>query len=334
MRREWSGLIRARQWSEFEKLAKSDPSQDLADTIAELELGFPEKPDRRALRKILFLLSQAGYEPREIESPEIIEPKTPFQVAFMVTPDSSGDTVVSFGREERNRIAWLIAHISNREGITKAIEDTTTIDECSARLRRMRNLSPLPSLCAEIPVPYALSRLAEAVSITKSIPPVMAYWRASLPLNPSVAHPGLLLPLKSTSERELRSLISELGPCSHWRLELGAMAPALEDFIEKYGKSVTQDQLKDSEWWDKVMSHHRDSIFSQSLVEDHVLRLLDVAYLLHLKGDPKSRNAIAIMDDLQKNGPTSVYAKWIAPKSLIILFETLRRNSASGNSGR
>ena len=110
MRREWSVWIKTRQWSEFEKLAKVEPSQSLADTIAELELGFPDKPDRRALRKILFLLAQAGYEPREIEETVDDRPKVgaPFSVAFMVSPDGSGDTVFTVGREEKGRVVWLI----------------------------------------------------------------------------------------------------------------------------------------------------------------------------------------------------------------------------------
>ncbi len=48
MRREWTGWIKNRQWGEFEKVAKTDPCQALADTVAELELGFPEKPDRKS----------------------------------------------------------------------------------------------------------------------------------------------------------------------------------------------------------------------------------------------------------------------------------------------
>src|ERR1700723_3120405 len=119
MRREWSGWIRTRQWSEFEKLAKVEPSQALTDTIAELELGFPDKPDRRALRKVLFLLAQAGYEPRDIEEPIVEQARlaTPLAAAFMVSPDGTGDTVLTVGREERGRVAWLIAHLTFRDGI-------------------------------------------------------------------------------------------------------------------------------------------------------------------------------------------------------------------------
>src|ERR1019366_6525130 len=99
----WSGWIKTRQWSEFEKLAKVEPSQALTDTVAELELGFPDKPDRRALRKILFLLSQAGYEPRELEEHGGDEANfvEPLNVAFIVSPDGAGDTVLTVGREER-----------------------------------------------------------------------------------------------------------------------------------------------------------------------------------------------------------------------------------------
>jgi hypothetical protein len=334
MRREWSVWIKSRQWNEFEKLAKSDPSQQLVNTVAELERGFPDKPDKRALRKILFLLAQAGYLPAEIDEkpdPTASDP-VPLTVAFMVSPDGAGDAIITYGKEERNRVSWLIAHFTRRDGITRAIEDTMTMDELHVRLMRMRNLSPSPSICAEVPVSFALSRLAEAVSITKSLPPVMAYWRGGLPKEFSVDHPADQLPRLQPSGQDLRKLIVAIKPANIWRLELGAMAPALEEFLEKYAKETTEEQFNSIDWWSNILAPRREELFSSEVIEDHLTRLLDVAYLLHLKADAQVTDVLAVADDLREKGPHSAYAQWIASKTLILLFETLRQDDAKERS--
>jgi len=334
MRREWSGWIKTRQWSEFEKLAKVEPSQALADTVAELELGFPDKPDRRALRKILFLLSLSGYEPREIEEHfgQQTHAIAPLAVAFMVSPDGAGDTVVTFGREERGRVAWLIVHLTSREGITRAIEDTTTFDEAQTRLVRLRNMTPTPCVSAEVPVDFALSRISQSVAMTKSMPPVMAYWRAMLPKDPLQIHPALELPRRSEALQDLQKVLTGLKPITFWRLELGSLAPALEEFLKSHADQATSENINDREWWSKVLAGDRDQLFSEDVIEDHRLRLLDLAYILHLRGDSQSDDVIALVDDLEANGAHSTYAVWMTSKTFLLLFETLRRQGATERS--
>jgi len=336
MRREWSGWIKARQWGEFEKLAKADPCQALADTVAELERGFPDKPDRRALRKVLFLLAQAGYEPTEIEdySVQPVVQTPPIQVTFMISADGAGDAVITYAREEKGRVGWLIAHFTHRDGITRAIEDTMTLDELQVRLIRMRNMAAEPSICSEVPVEFAVSRLAKAVSVTKSMPPVMAYWRATLPKEFSGGHPAEELPRGKPTLEDLRKLISKIRAASPWRLELGSLAPALEEFLEKHGKDVSEENFNDLEWWSKILERNREQLFTSEVIEDHRARLLDVAYLMHLKEEPQFTDVLALADDLRDKGAHSAYAQWITSKTLILLFETLRQEDAKERSQR
>ena len=333
MRREWSGWIKTRQWSEFEKLAKSDPSQSLTDTVAELELGFPEKPDRRALRKILFLLAQAGYEPTEIE--ELFSdpvPTVPLSVAFMVSPDGVGDTAFTIGRENRGRISWLIVHVTHIDGITRAIEDTTTLDEAQNRLLRLRTLHPAPSLSTEVPVDFALARLAKAVSVTKNLPHVVAYWRAVLPKEFSTQHPAEELPRSAPVLDDLRQVIGNIGPMHYWRLELGSLAPALEEFLRSHAQEAVSEDVNDPEWWNKVLAPDREKLFTPDVMEDHRTRLFDLAYVMHQKGESDFSLVLAIADDLKINGPHSSYAQWMTSKTLVLLFETLERDNAKERS--
>ena len=334
MRREWSGWIKGRQWGELEKLAKTDPSQALTDTVAELELGFPDKPDRRALRKVLFLLSQAGFTPTEFDSHPgpVVDTPPALKAAFMVSPDAGGDRVITYGLESRGRVAWLIAHFTSRDGITKAIEDTTTVDESHIRVMRLRKLEPAPGISSEVPVEYALERLAQAVSITKSMPPVMAYWRASLPKEYAATHPADSLPRSLESSLDLRHVISTIRPAAPWRLELGSLSGALEAFLEEHAKTLTAEQSNDIEWWNVVLRPHREVLFTPEVIEDHRGRLLDVAYLMQLKGEAQVAEVLAVADDLQANGPDSAYAQWITSKTLLLLFDTLSREEAKGRS--
>ena len=331
MRREWSGWIRARQWGEFEKLAKSEPSQSLADTVAELELGFPEKQDRRVLRKVLFLLAQAGYQPSDIEDASVgveQELPPPLNASFLVSADGAGESAITYSREQRGRVSWLIAHFNNRDGVTRAIEDTLSVDEFHVRLGRMRKLQPEPTLCAEVPVEYALARLAQSVSKTKSMPSVMACWRAALPKEIDFDHPAEKLPRTKETIPDLRKLIPKLPAASLWRLELGSVAPALEKFLEEHGATATEEQFNSLDWWNEVMAPHREQLFTQEVIDDHHTRLLDVAYLMHLKGLGNFGEVLAVADDLVENRAHSAYAQWMASKTLILLFETLKRESA------
>lgn len=335
MRREWSGWIKTRQWSQFEALAKTEPCQDLADTIAELELGFPDKPDRRALRKVLFLLSQAGFAPTEIEvePPGGRRPSSPISVAFMMGPDGAGDTVLTYGREEKGRVGWLTAHLTWREGITRAIEDTTTVDEAQPRLLRLRALSPEPLLSVEVPVDYALERLAQTVARTKSLPPVMAYWRALLPKQFNSRHPAEDLP-RLPGVVDLAAALRDIEPMSQWRLELGAVSPMLtEDFLKQAERSGSK-ELKEVEWWRAALSAERDRLFTNEVLEDHRNRLLDLAYIMNLRSDIDAGKVLRLADNLVADGAHSAYAEWMATRTFVVLVDLLKTGAAERSRGR
>ena len=325
MRREWSSWIRARQWSEFEKLAKEDPSQGLADTIAELELGFPEKTDKRALRKVLYLLSQSGIEPREIEelANELHAALPPIEAAFMVSSDGLGDSVITYGREEKGRVHWLVTHINFRTGVTRAVEDTTTLDEAHTKLIRLRNMVPTPYVSAEIPVDYALSRLAHAVSITKSLPPIMAYWRASLPKEIIAGHPTDGISRRKLTDEAFVQFMNEDNSTQSWRLEMGSLAPTIVELSNDRTEGDENSPIV-AEKWQAIMETARKQLFTDEVIEDHRMRLLDLAYLYTRKEMGVAETVLAMADNLLELGPDSFYAKQIANRSLMVYLHTLR----------
>jgi hypothetical protein len=245
----------------------------------------------------------------------------------MMSPDGTGDTVFTVGREERGRVAWLIAHITWVDGITRAIEDTTPLDEAQTRLIRLRNIPATRTLSAEIPVDYAYARLAAAVPTTRSLPPVMAYWRALLPKDSASGHPGLELSASNLPEAEMRKVLTHQPQLVFWRMELGSLTPALDRIMKEYANKPMPKDMGEMDWWTTALAEDREQLFTEDTLADHNTRLLDLAYVMHLRGDAGVEDVMAIRADLAKNGAKSVYAIAMTTKTFLLLFETIRQSS-------
>lgn len=329
MRREWSGWIKNRQWSEFERLAKTDPNQALADIVAELERGFPEKADRRALRKVLFLLGQAGIKPQPIELPEeeAVEEK-PFEFGYLVSADGRGDAVVSYGVQEGKRVRWLVAHLNGKKGVTDAAEEDFNLEDSQLRVKRLMESAPRPFISAAISPALAIGMVADAVAHTKgTLPPVVAYWRSRLREVEMPAHPAEALPRTETDASTRRRVPMMMDATLLWRLELGTAAPLLRELYEaQMDESLSEDEK--NERTDAALAATRETAFDPETIRDHAHRLRDLAYLLHLNGEEGSGLLLDTLDDLRAKGPQSDYAIGMMDKTVVLLAETLRSQGA------
>jgi hypothetical protein len=330
MRREWSGWIKTRQWNEFERLAKKEPDQLLADTVAELERGFPEKADRRALRKILFLLSQAGYRPRPIEEAEEEEAapaEAPFEFGFLVSADGRGDAVVSYGVQEGKRVRWIVGHVNGRTGVTDATEEEFSLEDSKTRVKRLLESAPRPFLSSEVPPALALGLMADAVARTKgALPPAVAYWRARLKNVEMPPHPAETLPRAETDEETRRRVPMMMDATLLWRLELGVAAPLLRELYEAQTDDALSDEEKNART-DEALHTARAHAFTPDVVRDHECRLRDLGYLLHLHGQTEESGILlSALDDLRARGPESDYAVGMMDKTVVLLAETLRES--------
>ena len=90
MRYEWGDLIRYRRWDVFETLAKERPSQQLCDTLHELRQGIDGPADLKAIKKALYLLKVAGFEPSDTEETAGSFPKLPEIPGVGVMSDADG----------------------------------------------------------------------------------------------------------------------------------------------------------------------------------------------------------------------------------------------------
>lgn len=331
MRREWSGWIKNRQWSEFERLAKTEPNQVLADTVAELERGFPDKADRRALRKVLFLLSRAGIKPQpiELDTEEKVEEK-PFEFGYLVSADGRGDAVVSYGVQEGKRVRWLVAHLNGKKGVTDASEEDFSVEDSRTRVKNLMESAPRPFMSAPIAPELAIGMLADAVSNTKgTMPPVVAYWRSRLRNVTMPEHPAEALPrADDTDERTRRRVPMMMDATLLWRLELGTAAPLLRDLYEaQMNEALSEDEK--NERTDAALAAARETAFDAGTIRDHAHRLRDLAYILHLKGEEGSGLLLNTLDDLRTRGAQSDYAIGMMDKTVVLLAETLRAQGVS-----
>ena len=332
MRREWAATIKNRRWDEFEKLAKTEPDQLLCDTVAELERGFTEKADRRALKKVLWLLEKAGYTPAEIEG----DAATPtaragLEAAFMLSADARGDTPLTYGFEDKGRVRWLTAYINEARGLTHASEESMTPEEGENRLKVLRISQAPPYLSVEIEPKYALSRLKRALAQNKpgTVPAAIAYWRSTLEKAEDLPHPSLELKAGKTKPKERSEDILLMDSTLSWRLELGAATPILERMYEAQQANKEASEEVKTEATKAAGAEARKEVVTPEVVADHAMRLRDLAFLMHRLGDENHGKVLAAAEELEKKGPESEYAKGLVDKTVVILVETMRKNDKS-----
>lgn len=330
MRREWSGIIKNRQWADFESLAKSEPSQALADTVAELERGLSEKADRRALRKVLYILSQAGYRPQEIPEtePESAEAAAPFELGCMASADTKGIALFAYGVERQGRVRCLIAGTQSDVGVVDAVDRALTLDEARDFGRKMfSNLQP-GSIECPVPPGYALSRIAAGLREQKQrAPQAAAYWRATLEAAPTLPHPAEALQAAETTAEERRAVSYLLDAAMPWRLEMGSVMPMLEEIYRSQSSGVVLSDEQRRDRNESIFGKARSDLFTPEVVADHALRLRDLAYLLSIKKMPDAGLALSAALDLEKNAGDSDYARGLLDKTVALLLESWKQSA-------
>lgn len=330
MRREWSGIIKNRQWTEFESLAKVEPSQALADTVAELERGLTEKADRRALRKVLYILSQSGYEPQDIAEPDLgpVEQPKPLEFGYMASPDAAGATCFAYGVEKGGRVRCLIATVQPGQGIVDAFDRALGMEEARDFGRKFFSDFGAYSVQSAVPAAYALGRIGDGLRGQKrAAPSAIPYWRAILEATAPAPHPTVGMTPSESSAEERHAVPFMIDAAVSWRLELGSVMPMLEELYksETSGLVLSEEQKRERRLG--IFAKAREDLFTPEVVADHALRLRDLAYILHLKNLPDAGLALSAAVDLEKNAGESDYAKGLLDKTVALLLESWKESS-------
>jgi hypothetical protein len=330
MRREWTDAIKHRRWDEFERLAKWEPEQILCDTIAELERGVTEKADKKALKKVLWILEKAGFEPGEVENsgaPASAETAVK-AVAFAMSADAGGDTPITYGMPYGGKFRWLTAYLHETRGITRASDDTMSRSEAESRIEVLRKSEAPPFLSGEIEPAYALWRIKRALGKNKprTVPEAIAYWRSAIDKATELPHPSLKLKATKTKPAERAEDILLMDSTLAWRIELGAATPVLESMYKAQteNKDATEEEIKEAIKAAGVEA--RKTVLTPEILAEHVMRLRDLAYLMSLKEDPNFSKVLSSVQELEKLGSDSEYAKGLIDKTVVIYVETMKRS--------
>ncbi len=299
----------------------------LADTVAELERGFTDKVDRKALRKVLFLLAERGYRPEPIEERGQVETeRQEFKRAFMISADATGDCLITYGFEDRGAVRWLMANVHHLLGITRAGEERQSLDEAKLKVERLAATVASPFAFAEVPADFAFAAIAGAARATPPPgPPSLAYWRAMLREVPEVEHPAASLPRAHVGAEERRTASVTLEAAMPWRLELGLAAPLLEQLYE--ARTADADEETKNAQVEEATREACKEVITADVVKDHAGRLMDLAYLLHLLGEEGAGTLLAAADDLVERGHESDYARGLLDKTVVLLVQSLRASA-------
>lgn len=332
MRREWTDAIENRRWDELERLAKWEPDQELCDTIDQLERDADEKSDRKALRRILWIIEKAGFNPtpRSEESSKAKSPD-PVERAFMMSADAAGDTPITYGYRSGGKYRWLTVYLHETKGIKRASEETMSIEEGEHRAERLRTLNAPPYLSAEVNSKFALARINAALGKNRpgTVPEAIAYWRTIIDKADEVPHPSLSLEASTTTPAMRSEDVLLLDSTMSWRIELGAATPILEQMYEAQQATLEQGEEAQREAVKEAGIAARRLVVTPGIIADHAMRLRDLAYLMHAKGDENYGKVLAAAIDLEKQGADSEYAKGLVDKTVVIYVETMKRTEKS-----
>jgi hypothetical protein len=334
MRREWIEPIKHRRWDEFERLSKWEPDQLLCDTIAELERGLTEKADRKALRKILWILDKAGFTPTPLEEASAANETASVEAAFMMSADAMGDTPITYGMPASGRFRWLTAYVHETKGITRASDETMSLEEAEKRRERLREASRPPYLSAEIEPGFALWRIKRALAKNRpgTIPEAIAFWRSAIDKATEVAHPSAKLKATKTKASERAEDILLMDSTLSWRIELGAATPILEKMYEAQNASKELDEEAQKTAVREAGVEARKTVLTPEVLAEHVMRLRDLAYLMHLKGDEGFGKVLSSAAELEKLGTDSEYAKGLIDKTVVVYVEAMKRGDAQAGN--
>ena len=87
----------------------------------------------------------------------------------------------------------------------------------------------------------------------------------------------------------MRKAIAGQRQLAYWRLELGSLTSALDSFLKNHANKATSEEIGEIEWWNTILAADREQLFTDETIEDHGSRLLDLAYVMHLRSDAGAR---------------------------------------------
>ena len=328
MRREWSGWIRNRQWAEMEKLAKAEPSQPLTDTIAELERGFPDKADRKALKRILYLLGERGFTPTPLDELTSV-PDVPvtnlIRRALLATADTDGNTNLHIALESNHKVRYLNVTIHAIQGVRAASEQSSLTAEFEKHWLSIQKEARTTRAVGEVDFDYAAFRIRQAVRNTKKrLPTSIASWTEILTSDTSVVHPTTGWTASETDDETLFDLTQTLDHVWGWRFEMGLMYSGLEWLYSEQLEGKNDTPAEKEERYRQAMKKLAADVVTDADLADYALRCRDIALVTRESQPKNSDRALAAALDIETRGTASPFLRAIIEKTVVSLVVHLK----------
>ncbi|MFQ3586887.1 MAG: hypothetical protein SNJ74_01670 [Fimbriimonadaceae bacterium] len=315
MRREWTALLRDRDWTGLERLAKADPSQPLADSVGEWVDAVETKADRRALKKILYLLASAGYEPTPRDEPEsppaIGEPVV--ELGLMTAPTSDGQTTVFAARQSGPKVRWLVASVAALGPVVDAFGYDTKVGEVDAEVARIRKSYRSDVQPVSVGLPYALWRIKQGLSRTRSVPPSIAYWRSQVEAASEMPHPADSMDVPALDRESAETLLWDDAEAGAWRFEMSPFAKTIEA-IGQALQGATELGRSDVR---RIVSGFLGQVDLREEAAEHRERLRDLAMVRNIRGAADSGVWLALEREVAEKGADSLYIQVTAAKTVL-----------------
>lgn len=315
MRREWTALLRDRDWARLERLAKEDPSQPLADSVAEWVDAVETKADRRALKKVLYLLGSAGYKPTprdEPESPSAVE-ESVVELGLMTAPSPDGQTTVYAARQSGPKVRWLVASVAALGPVVDAFGYDTRIGEADAEVVRIRKSYRGDAQPVAVGLPYALWRIKQGLSRTRSVPPSIAYWRSQIEAVDAMPHPADSMDVPDLDRESAETLLWDDVEAGGWRFEMSPFAKT----IEAIGQALQGAKETGRADVRRIVSQFLSQVDLREESAEHRERLRDLAMVRKLRGAADYGLWLALEKEVAEKGAESLYVQVTAAKTVL-----------------
>lgn len=314
MRPEWFEAARYRRWGELLDWAKRQPSLELYEFVETMSETIDTKPDRKALKQVLFVLKGKGVSPAPISGAATPLNRLPAGTRALISAGNSvGEFVMctflpgaKFDRETR----WLLhepwGYIRTKEVCFRRRDIELALRTCK---EGVTTTTGERFQCVEIDPSYAFWRLGQIWARRHKRNEYnhdrAAYARLlELAKNP-VPHPALDIPSAKLGRADC--------------LEACRTTPGLMDWMIPINIDTEFVSRIHALRWDSdltIKERHRlaieafepefDTYFHDLAFDWYELRLLDHAHVKHALGHFEEASKIqAVREDLSRLGPKS-----------------------------
>lgn len=320
MRHEYYEAIRYRRWAELETYAKKWPEQSLADTVYQVLQTIGDKADRKALKKVAYLLEQAGFRGRDYEEEARPEPRSAaarpankYLVGGMRLANTHGYSMWLVGLNRKGKCEAVMSEQLERFGVFR-VGVLDPIPSLYCRGARDRWIGTDEARAVAVDPEYALWRLARAYR--KRIPErcqgqdaLPPFWQKLVDSVEEIDHPAFAIPRTRMRSRERAHFLAELPLIEHWTLSL---APQFEVWTKIHEIRWAEDESAEEQEREiaQALLDHRDETI-EPVVVDFSERLLDAAMLMDRKGDVRAGCLIDATHDLLERTADSDFAQFI-----------------------